>query len=47
MEVGPDDELPVAKESAVVLQVSEGKEEVEKMDTLLSLAVTGGDSEWM
>ena len=47
MEVGPDDELPVAKESAILLDVIEGKEEVEKMDTLLSLAVTGGDYEWI
>ena len=28
MEVGPDDELPVAKESAILLEVIEGKEEV-------------------
>ena len=47
MEVGPDDELPVAKESAILIEVIEGKEEVEKMDTLLSLAVTGGDYSWI
>ena len=47
MEVGPDDEIPVAKEDAILLQVVEGAEEVEKMDTLLSLAVTGGDYNWI
>lgn len=47
MEVGPDEEMPTAKEQAKLLQVIEGEEEVEKMDTLLSLAVTGGDYEWI
>lgn len=47
MEVGPDDEMPTVKEQAKLLQVIEGEEEVEKMDTLLSLAVTGGDYEWI
>lgn len=47
MEVGPDEELPEAKETAVLLKVIEGAEEVEKMDTLLSLAITGGDYEWI
>ena len=45
MEVGPDDEVAEAKEEAVLLQVIEGAEEVEKYDALLSLAVTGGDDE--
>lgn len=47
MEVGPDDELPVISEKAKLLKVVEGEEEVEKLDTLLSLAVTGGDYEWI
>lgn len=47
MEVGPDDELPKIKESAKLISVIEGEEEVEKMDTLLSLAITGGDYEWI
>ena len=47
MEVGPDDELPTVKEAAKLLQVLEGEEEVAKMDTLLSLAITGGDYEWI
>lgn len=47
MEVGPDDELPTIKESAKLIKVIEGEEEVEKMDTLLSLALTGGDYEWI
>lgn len=47
MEIGPDEEMPVAKEDAKLLQVVRGKEEVEKMDTLLSLAITGGDYTWI
>ena len=35
MEIGPDEEM------------IRGAEEVEKMDTLLSLAVTGGDYNWI
>ena len=46
MEVGPDEEMSKAKETARLLQVVEG-EDVEKMDTLLSLAITGGDYEWI
>lgn len=47
MEIGPDEEMPVVKETAKLLQVVEGKEEVERMDALLSLAVTGGDYDWI
>lgn len=48
MEVGPDDEMPVAHESAKLLQVIEGEEEVIKYDALLSLAITGGDvDDWL
>lgn len=47
MEIGPDDEMPDAKEAAKLLDVIEGEEEVEKMDTLLSLAITGGDYNWL
>lgn len=46
MEIGPDDEIPESCESAVLLEVLEG-EDVEKYDTLLSLAVTGGDYTWI
>jgi hypothetical protein len=46
MEIGPDDDMPEAAETAKLLQVIEG-EDVEKYDTLLSLAVTGGDYEWI
>ena len=41
MEIGPDEEMPVAKETAKL------PENVERMDALLSLAVTGGDYEWI
>jgi len=47
MEIGPDDEMPEAKEMARLLEVIEGEENVEKMDTLLSLAITGGDYNWL
>lgn len=46
MELGPDDEMPTATEMAKLIRVVEG-EEVEKMDALLSLAITGGDCEWL
>lgn len=47
MEIGPDEELPTPHEAAKLIKVIEGEEEVEKMDMLLSLAVTGGDYEWL
>ena len=47
MEIGPDEEMPQVKETAKLIQVIRGKEEVEKMDTLLSLALTGGDFNWI
>ena len=46
MEIGPDDEIVAPKESAKLIQMVEG-EDVEKMDTLLSLAITGGDYSWI
>lgn len=44
-EIGPDDEMPVAEENAKLLEVVED-DNVERYDTLLSLAITGGDYEW-
>ena len=46
MEIGPDDVMPEARENAKLIQMVEG-EEVEKDDTLLSLAITGGDYSWI
>ncbi len=46
MEIGPDEEMPEVVENAKLLKVVEG-EDVEKMDGLLSLAVTGGDYSWI
>ncbi|MDD3218583.1 MAG: hypothetical protein PHC41_01480 [Lachnospiraceae bacterium] len=46
MEIGPDEEMPAIKETAKLLQVVEG-DDVEKMDALLSLAVTGGNFDWI
>lgn len=39
--------MPKKVESAKLIQMIRGAEEVEKMDTLLSLAVTGGDYNWI
>lgn len=47
MEIGPDEEMPTPKEDAVLLEVIEGEENVEKYDMLLSLAITGGDYDWL
>ena len=46
MEIGPDEEMPVVVETAKLLDVIRN-DDVEKMDTLLSLALTGGDYEWI
>lgn len=46
MEIGPDEEIPKISETATLIKVVEG-DEVEQYDRLLSLAVTGGDYEWM
>lgn len=46
LEIGPDEEMPEIEETAMLLRVVEG-DEVEKMDSLLSLAVTGGDFGWI
>ncbi len=46
MEFGPDEEMPQVTESAKLIKVVEG-EEMEMMNTLLSLAITGGDYEWI
>lgn len=46
MEIGPDDEMPVVHEAAKLLEVVEG-EDVERYDILLSVAITGGDYDWI
>ncbi|MEE1229026.1 MAG: hypothetical protein U0K57_08670 [Lachnospiraceae bacterium] len=47
MEIGPDEPMPEVKETAKLLKVIKGEEEVEKYDQLLSLAVTGGNFDWI
>lgn len=47
MEIGPDDEMAEETTSAKLIEVIEGKENVEKYDKLLSLAITGGDYDWL
>ncbi|MBR6255845.1 MAG: FYDLN acid domain-containing protein [Lachnospiraceae bacterium] len=46
LEIGPDEEMPQATEAAKLIEMLEG-EDVEKYDTLLSLALTGGDYSWI
>lgn len=46
-EIGPGESLEDLLDTSVLLQVVEGAEEVEKMDALLSLAITGGDYTWI
>ena len=46
LEIGPDEEMPQASEAAKLIEMLEG-EDVEKYDTLLSLALTGGDYSWI
>lgn len=46
MEIGPDEEMVTASETAKLIKVIEG-EDIPKYDSLLSLAVTGGDYNWM
>ena len=46
MELGPDDEMPETVETAVLIGTVEG-DDVERYDTLLSLAITGGDYSWI
>lgn len=45
-EMGPDDDMSEVKDTAKLISVLEG-EEVEKMDALLSLAITGGNYDWI
>ena len=47
MEIGPDEEMPQNTETAKLLQVVEGKEEVEMMDRLLSVAFDSDDENWL
>ena len=46
LEIGPDEDMSTLKDTAKLIQVLEG-EDVEKMDTLLSLAITGGNYDWI
>ena len=46
LEIGPDEDMPDMNESAKLISMLEG-EDVEKYDTLLSLAITGGDEGWI
>ena len=43
----PDECMEDVMDTACLQEVIEGEEDVEKMDTLLSLAITGGDFGWI
>lgn len=45
-EVGPDESMEEKKDTAHLIEVLKG-EDVEKIDTLLSLAITGGNFDWI
>ena len=47
MEIGPDEEMPQLIESAKLLEMIEGADNVARYDALLSLAITGGDFDWI
>lgn len=46
-EIGPDESMEDMTDTAELIETLEGEEEIERMDGLLSLAVTGGDCEWI
>ncbi|MCR5625787.1 MAG: hypothetical protein K6F99_00575 [Lachnospiraceae bacterium] len=46
MEIGPDEDMPKVSETAKLQKMLEG-DEVERYDTLLSLAITGGNYDWL
>ena len=46
MEIGPDEEMPQIVEHAKLIKMLQG-EEVEQFESLLSLAITGGDYNWI
>lgn len=46
-EIGPDEEQASIERTAKLIQVLEDEEEIQKMDMLLSLAITGGDYNWI
>lgn len=46
-EIGPDESIDDLLDTAELIEVVEGEENVEKMDGLLSLAITGGDYDWI
>lgn len=45
-EIGPDEEMVKSHAQATLVRIILG-EDVEKWDKLLSLAITGGDEEWL
>nr|WP_302599608.1 hypothetical protein [uncultured Cellulosilyticum sp.] len=46
-EIGPDEVMEDTNAIARLQRILEGEEEIEKWDKLLSLAITGGDEEWL
>lgn len=46
-EIGPDEVMASDEKTAKLIQILEDEEEIQKMDMLLSLAITGGDYSWI
>lgn len=47
MEIGPDEKMPEIKEDAKLVKMLTDESEIEKYDQLLSLALTGGNYDWI
>ena len=47
MEIGPDDEMPTNTETAELLEVIEGEENVARMDILLNTAFSDDTDAWL
>ncbi len=45
--INGDSVMEAEEKTAKLTRIVEGAEEVEKMDALLSLAITGGDYNWI
>ena len=46
-EIGPDESLEELLDTSHLIKVITDEEEMEKLDSLLSLAITGGDFNWI
>lgn len=47
LEIGPDEDMKAITDSAKLISIIDGEDEIFKMDSLLSLAITGGNFDWI